>query len=123
MLGSKTGFQSRGNKLAPQAKGIHCMINRYALASKTIPVSLQEVLESVIKIVNYVKTQTFKTRLLKKLCKDINADHDVLLFYTAARWLLKGNVITRVCVMKDEIKLFQEVQERKDLVVHFKDET
>ena len=57
MLGSKSGFQSRVKKLAPQAKGIHCMIHRYALASKTLPASLQEVLESVIKIVNYVKTQ------------------------------------------------------------------
>ncbi|XP_076061211.1 SCAN domain-containing protein 3-like [Oratosquilla oratoria] len=83
MLGSKSGFQSRVKKLAPQAKGIHCMIHRYALASKTLPASLQEVLESVIKIVNYVKTQALNTRLFKELCKDMNADPEVLLFYTA----------------------------------------
>ncbi|XP_076055190.1 protein FAM200C-like [Oratosquilla oratoria] len=87
MLGSKSGFQSRVKKLAPQAKGIHCMIHRYALASKTLPASLQEVLKSVIKTVNYVKTQALNTRLFKELCKDMNADHEVLLFYTAVRWL------------------------------------
>ncbi|XP_068246552.1 zinc finger BED domain-containing protein 5-like [Palaemon carinicauda] len=122
MLGSKSGFQSRVKKLAPQAKGIHCMIHRYALASKTLPASLQEVLESVIKIVNYIKTKALNTRLFKELCKDMNADHEVLLFYTAVRWLSKGNVINRVLEMKDEIKLFLETQERKDLVVHFEDE-
>ncbi|XP_068234222.1 zinc finger BED domain-containing protein 5-like [Palaemon carinicauda] len=122
MLGSKSGFQSRVKKLAPQAKGIHCMIHRYALASKTLPASLQEVLQSVIKIVNYIKTKALNTRLFKELCKDMNADHEVLLFYTAVRWLSKENVINRVFEMKDEIKLFLETQERKDLVVHFEDE-
>ena len=39
MLGSKSGFQSRVKKLVPQAKGIYCMIHRYALASKTLPAS------------------------------------------------------------------------------------
>ena len=34
----------------------------------------------------------------------------------------KGNVINRVFEMKDEIKLFLEIQERKDIVVHFEDE-
>ena len=105
MLGSKSGFQLRVKKLAPQEKGIHCMIHRYTLASKTLPVSLQEVLEFVIKIVNYVKTQALNTRLFKELCKDMNADQDVLLFYTAVRWLSKGNVINRVFEMKGEIKV------------------
>ncbi|XP_068227883.1 protein FAM200C-like [Palaemon carinicauda] len=122
MLGSKSGFQSRVKKLAPQAKGIHCMIHRYALASKTLPLSLQEVLESLIKIVNLIKTKALNTHLFKELCKYMNADHEVLLFYTAVRWLSKGNVINRVFEMKDEIKLFLETQERKDLGVHFEDE-
>ena len=93
MLGSKSGFQSKIKKLAPQAKGIHCMIHRYALATKTLPASLQEVLDSVIKIVNYVKTSALNTRLFKELCKDMNSDHEVLLFYTAVCWLSKGNVV------------------------------
>ena len=98
------------------------MIHRYALASKTQPASLQEVLESVIKIVNYVKTQALNTRLYKELCKYMNTDHEVLLFYAAVCCLLKGRVINCVFQMKDEIKLFLENQERKDLVVHFEDE-
>ena len=70
---------------------------------------------------NYVKTQTLNTRLFKELCKDMNAYHEVL-FYTAVRWLLKGNVINRVFKMKYKIRLFLEIQEKKDLVIHFEDE-
>ena len=58
MLRSKSGYQLRVKKLGPQAKGTHCMIHLYALASKIIPASLKEVLESVIQIINCVKTQT-----------------------------------------------------------------
>ncbi|XP_068203671.1 protein FAM200A-like [Palaemon carinicauda] len=84
--------------------------------------STDEVLESVIKIVNYIKTKALNTRLFKELCKDMNADHEILLFYTAVHWLSKGNVIDRIFEMKDELKPFLETQERKDLVVHFEDE-
>ncbi|XP_076058591.1 protein FAM200A-like [Oratosquilla oratoria] len=52
----------------------------------------------------------------------MNANHEFLLFYTAVRWLSKGNVINRVFEMKDEIMLFLETQGRKDIVVHFEDE-
>ena len=76
------------------------MIHLYALASKTLPASLQEVIESVIQIVNYVKTQALKTRLDKELCKDMNADHEVLLFHTPVRCLSKGSVINNVVKMK-----------------------
>ena len=113
IIGSTSGYQSRVKKLAPQAKGIHCIIHRSSLASMTLPSSLQKVLESVIKIVIYVKTQALNTRLFKELCKDMNADHEVLLFYTLVRWLSKGSVINRVFEMKYEIKLFLEIQKRK----------
>ena len=86
IMGSTSGYQSRVKKLAPQTKGIHSIIHRSALASKTLPASLQKVLEPVIKIVTYVKTQALNTRLFKELCKDMNADHEILLFYTAVRW-------------------------------------
>ena len=89
--------------MAPQAKGIHCMIHQYTLASNTLIASLQEVLVYVIKIINYVKTQAFNTRLYKELCKDMDADHEVLLFYIAVRCLSKGSLINRVFEMKDEI--------------------
>ena len=68
-----------------------------------VSLPLQEALESVIKMVKYVKTQALNTRLFKELCKDINADHKVLLSTQQYHWLSKGIIIN--CVFF-EIKLF-----------------
>ncbi|CAG9816532.1 unnamed protein product [Phaedon cochleariae] len=101
MLGSRSGFQKKIKELAPQATGLHCMIYRFALAIKTLPEPPQEVLNSLIKIVNYIKSSALNTRPSKELCKDMNSDHETLLFYTAVRSLSKGNVIERVFELKD----------------------
>ncbi|XP_076052869.1 protein FAM200A-like [Oratosquilla oratoria] len=61
------------------------------------------------------------TRLFKELCKHMNTDHDVL-FYTVVRWLSKGNNVNNVFGMEDKIKLFLEVQEKRDHVAQFEDE-
>ncbi|CAG9821260.1 unnamed protein product [Phaedon cochleariae] len=118
MLGSRSGFQKKIKELAPLAKGLHCMIHRFALAIKTLPEPLQEVLNSLIKIVNYIKSSALNTRLFKELCKDMNSDHETLLFYIAVRWLSKGNVIERVFELKDELKAFLEMQEISDFMEH-----
>ena len=106
MLGSRSGFTKKVKKLAPEAKGTHCFIHRYAFASKTLPTALKNILDSVVKIVNFIKADSLNTHQFKELCKDMNAMHEVLLFPTAVRWLSKGNVLNRVFEMKDEIKLF-----------------
>ena len=49
MLGSKSGLQKRVKEVAPNAKGVHCMIHRFALASKTLPDELCKILEAVVK--------------------------------------------------------------------------
>ena len=41
MLGSRSGFTKKVEELAPKAKGTHCFIHRYALASKTLPTALK----------------------------------------------------------------------------------
>jgi hypothetical protein len=122
MLGSRSGFQKKVKDLAPQAKGSHCMIHRFALATKTLPKLLQEVLDSLIKIVNYIKSSALNTRLFKEFCKDMNSDHEALLFYTAVRWLSKGNVVERVFELKDELKSFLEMQRKQEFLINFNDE-
>ena len=80
MLGSNSGFQKMIKVLLPLAKGKHCVIHRYALASKTLPTSLQNVLNSVIELVNRIKSGSFNTSLFKQLRKDLSSSHKVLLF-------------------------------------------
>ena len=120
MLGSQSGYTKKVKKLAPEAKDTHCFIHRYALASKTLPTALKNILDLVVKIVNFIKAGSINTRQFKELCKDMNVMHEILLFHTAVRWLSKGNVLNRVFGMKDEIKLFLKFK-NKEFLSYFND--
>ena len=84
------------------------MIHRQALAStnKTMPSQLLEIMSTIIKIVNFIKSSTLNTRLFRELCEDMTASHQTLLFHTQVRWLSKGNVLKRVQILLPEIKVF-----------------
>ncbi|XP_076806902.1 zinc finger BED domain-containing protein 5-like [Clavelina lepadiformis] len=123
MLGSKSGFQMKVKEKSPQVKGVHCMIHRYALACKTLPSYLKNVLDSVVKMVNFIKKSPTTSRLFKQLCKEMNSDHETLLFYTAVRWLSKGNVVSRFYELSTEIKLFLEMVKKDNFNNFFSDET
>jgi len=70
---------------------------------------------------NYIKSGSFITCLFKELCKDMFSTHEILLFRTSVRWLLKGNVLNHVCEIKDEIKLFSELK-ANEFLSYFSDE-
>ncbi|XP_042203808.1 zinc finger BED domain-containing protein 5-like [Homarus americanus] len=120
MLGSKSGFQKRVKEVAPNAKGIHCMIHRFALASKTLPDELCKILEAVVKCDNFVKAGDLNSRFFQNLCRDMDSEHEALLFYSKVRWLSKGNVVNRVFELRGELKLFLEVQGKDDLLSHLR---
>lgn len=123
MLRSKSGFLSRVKKLAPLEPSASTAWSTDMLSPLRLSRPLcRKCLITIIKIVNYVKIAALKTWLFKKLCKDRNADHEFRLFYTVVSWLSKGKVVNRDFEMKDEIKLFLEVQEKKNLEVYFEDE-
>ena len=76
MLGSRSGFVKKVKEFAPKAKGTHSFVHRYALASKTLPTALQEILDSVLRIVNFIKAGSLNTRQFKELCNEINSIHE-----------------------------------------------
>ena len=73
-------------------------------------------LNLVIKLVNFVKGSALNSRLFKELCRDMNADHESLLFYCAVRWLSKGNVVCRVFKLRRTERVFLQLQ-KKDIFV------
>ena len=121
MLGFQSGFTKKVKELAPEAKGTHCFIHRYALASKTLPTAFKNILDLVVKIVNFIEADSLGTRQFKELCKYMNAMYEILLFHTAVRWLSKDNVLNRVFEMKNEIKLFLKFKNKEEFLSHFND--
>lgn len=72
MSGSYAGAYS---KKAPYSVWAHCIIHREAFASKYMSPPLNIVLESVVNVVNNIKTRPLKARFFKKLCEDMGNIH------------------------------------------------
>ena len=123
MLGARSGLQMLDRDRSPDAVSMHCMIHRQALALKTLPESLQNVLNIAIKTVNFVKLSALNTCLFRKLCSEMNAEQLNLLYYTRVRWLSKGNILARVFELREELQEFLNSQEKHKLESFYRDNT
>ena len=73
---------------------------------KTLPQEFQDIMKSVVSVVNFVKTSASYSRLFSKLCSELDASNNVLLFHTDVRWLSRSKVLTRGFDLRDELKTF-----------------
>lgn len=90
------------------------------LASKTLVPELSIVLETAIKIDDFIKSRPLNSRLFAILCKEMGSDDEALLLRTEARWLSRGKVLTRLYQVMDEIILFL-LECESTLIVHLCD--
>ena len=106
MLGKTSGFAALVKKEAPQVNVTHCFLHRYALASKTLPEHLRQVLSDSVKIVNLIRVRALNHRIFKKLCQETGAEHEVLLYHTEVRWLSRGQVLKHLFELRKEVSAF-----------------
>ena len=74
-MGLRPGFQVLVKHHAPAVKGVYCMIHSQALASKTLPEPLSNVLQQSFNLVNYIKGSALNSWLSKELCEETEAKH------------------------------------------------
>ena len=67
------------------AKCTRCLLHRESLASQQLSGDLTGVLEVVVKTVNFIKARQLKPPLFRRLCDELGAEHNNLLFYGNAR--------------------------------------
>lgn len=121
MLGRKSGFQAFVREQGADVLSVHCMIHRYALASKALPSSLSVVLAGVVETVNYIKGSALNERLFAELCRDMDSGTDALLYHSEVRWLSRGNVVQRVFSLRQMIQEFLALKKKSKLVAQFED--
>ena len=56
MLGNKSGFAALVKKEAPNVTVTHCMLHRHALAAKSLPLTLKEILSHCVKMVTFIRS-------------------------------------------------------------------
>ena len=121
MSGRLGGLRTLVQDVAVNAKWPHCIIHREALASQQLSGDLNGVLEVVVKTVNFIKARPLKARLFLRLCDELGAEHNKLLFYSNARWLSKCKVLLRVYELRNEISIFFK-EENHALATAFENE-
>ena len=108
MIGDKSGFKGLVTNVAPHVSLTHCLIHRFALATKTLPSELQEVLQDVVKIVNHISANTTRSRLFAAFCEEVGSDYKVFLLHTEVKCLSRGKVLNRLLQLREEGVIFLE---------------
>ncbi|XP_069051373.1 LOW QUALITY PROTEIN: zinc finger BED domain-containing protein 5-like [Lepisosteus oculatus] len=111
MTGRHSGVVARIREVAPDMKWTHCSIHREALAAKRMPEDLKSVLDSAVRVVNFIKAQPMNSRLFSVLCNEMGSEHEQLLLYTEVRWLSRGRVLTRLFELYSEVQMFLHDQQ------------
>uniref|UniRef100_K7FGQ0 Uncharacterized protein n=1 Tax=Pelodiscus sinensis TaxID=13735 RepID=K7FGQ0_PELSI len=114
MLGCKSGFQTLVKNISLKVTRTHCFIHRQILATKTLLIFLNQVLNEIIKAVHFIKSSILRTHIFKNLCLELGSLHEVLLFHTEVRWLSKGKVLNRVFEKQNELKTFFVLQNKTE---------
>ncbi|XP_039459195.1 protein ZBED8-like [Oreochromis aureus] len=106
MLGKNSGFGVLVKADAPHIIVTRCILHRHALATKTLPPKMAEVLKTVVECVNYVRNSALRHRIFSELCKEMGSEVEVLLYHSNVWWLSRGQVLNRVFAMRVELALF-----------------
>ncbi|KAL4089195.1 hypothetical protein QTP88_024256 [Uroleucon formosanum] len=96
MIGRQRGFIAHLKNAVPGILTVHCVIHRQHLVSKNLSDELFDTMRFVINAVNKIKAKSLNDRLFRQLCHENDEDFERrLVLHTGARWLSKGNCLTR----------------------------
>jgi hypothetical protein len=113
----KSSVVTRVLEVSPDASRTHCNLHREVLISKSKSGNLKNVLNTSVKIVNFIKSRPLQSRLFEKLCEEMRSIHKSILLHTEVRWLSKGKVLTRLVELREEVAIFLDKNKRFTKIV------
>lgn len=93
MVGGEKGFIAlccKDNSF-PKFLTYHCIIHQQSLCGKFL--SMNNVMKTVVKVVNKVRAQALQRRLFRALTEELECQYGDLLLHTEVRWLSRGRVL------------------------------
>jgi hypothetical protein len=94
MTGNVKGFVVKVREVNSDIGFHHCLLHHEALVAKTLPPTLKEVFDEVLKIVNFIKSKPLNSRLFSVLCQEMGSKHTSLLLHMEVQWLSRGKTET-----------------------------
>ena len=94
----------------PDIMSMHCIVHREQLVAKKMLPELHKVLSNMIKIVNEMRHKALNSRIFETFCKEMGSQYTHLLLNAEVRWFSRGKILTRLFVLREEIKLFFQQQ-------------
>ena len=67
---------------------------------------LYKVLNNVIKMIDFVRTNSLNTCLFEQLCEEMDAEQKCLPLPTEVRWLFRGKSLNRVFELRKPLQRF-----------------
>lgn len=134
MTGKNSGVTALIKQKAPNAAFTHCMLHREALVAKRLDDELNQVLQDVIHVVNFIKARPLKHRLFAILCKEMNRvyelrrevaefllseKHQLADRFTNEAWILKLAYMADIFCHLNVLN--QSMQGRDTYIVHMQD--
>jgi hypothetical protein len=67
---------------------------------------LKKTLDDAVKIFNFIKARPKNSKLFGVLCDEMGSEHKQLLLHCEVRWLSRGKVLSRLFLLRDELRVF-----------------
>ncbi|XP_067933174.1 general transcription factor II-I repeat domain-containing protein 2A-like [Watersipora subatra] len=106
MVGKYQGLIARLKKDMPSMLAFHCIIHQTVLCVK-LNYHIQQLMCKAMKMINFLRSQSaLRHRKLKTFLKGSDATCEDLLTYNNIRWLSKGNALSRLWSIRQELSSF-----------------
>jgi len=86
--------------------GFHCIIHQESLVSKLKIKSFQNVMQTVVCVVNFIVSRALYHRQFRQLIEEYDTEYGDLLMHSEVRWLSHGKVLERFQSLLPEIFTF-----------------
>ncbi|MBN3307224.1 GT2D2 protein, partial [Amia calva] len=92
----------------------HCIIHQEALVTKLKDCDLQNVMQQVVRVVNFIIARALNHRQFRELLEEYRTQYGDLIIHNEVRWLSRGRVFERFLSLLHQIREFVASKGREE---------